>query len=191
MRLPLFFFAAVLPAVLQGQVSGNCAAPFSATVSPGSQLTMDIRSGDLEIVGSAAPGLRITCRMRDEHAASEVRISFAANHLRVHGGPNNDFHIRVEVPEKTGLILRSPAGNLTVSGVAGNKDVELKAGNLMIQIANPGLYKVAEGSVMAGNLSADAFGIVKDGLFRNFRKENPGGIYRLHASVMAGDLILK
>jgi hypothetical protein len=45
--------------------------------------------------------------------------------------------------------------------------------------------------VLAGDLTASAFGVSKDGLFRSFEKDNPSGKYRLHAHVGAGDLTLK
>jgi hypothetical protein len=44
---------------------------------------------------------------------------------------------------------------------------------------------------MAGDLTASAFGVNKDGLFRSFEQNNPSGKYRLHAHVGAGDLTLK
>jgi hypothetical protein len=45
--------------------------------------------------------------------------------------------------------------------------------------------------VTAGDVKAPAFGVNKGGLFRSFRKEYPGGKYRLHAHVGAGDLVLR
>jgi hypothetical protein len=45
--------------------------------------------------------------------------------------------------------------------------------------------------VLAGDLTASAFGVSKDGLFRSFEKDNLSGKYRLHAYVGAGDLTLK
>jgi len=133
----------------------------------------------------------VTCKVRDGYHAEEVRISFAANHLRIYGGPNNNVQIRIEVPDRTDLLVRSTAGNTTVSGVTGDKDVELRAGDLTIHVGAPDSYRVAEGSVLAGDLNASAFGVVKDGLFRSFRKESATGQYRLRAKLLAGDLTLK
>ena len=45
--------------------------------------------------------------------------------------------------------------------------------------------------MLAGDLTASAFGVSKDGLFRSFEKDNLSGKYRLHAYVGAGDLTLK
>jgi len=87
--------------------------------------------------------------------------------------------------------VRSPAGYLTVSDVIGNKDVELHAGDLTIAVGQPGDSAHADASVLAGDLTASAFGVNKDGIFRSFEKDNTSGKYRLHARVGAGDLTLK
>jgi len=178
----------VLPALLPGQ---NCSNPFEAALQPGSQLAIDTRSGDIEIVGGGASALRVTCKMRDGSPADSIKVSLAAGHLRVYGGPNRDVQIRIEIPAKTNLLVRSTAGDMTVSGIAGNKDIELRAGDLTIHVGAPESYRVAEASVMAGDLNATAFGVVKDGLFRSFRKDNSQGQYRLRAKLMAGNLNLK
>jgi hypothetical protein len=176
---------------LFGQMSGTCVQPFEAAMQPGRQLTIDIRSGDIEVVGTARPALRVTCKARDGDNAASVRVSLAANHLRVSGGPDRSVRFRIEVPDRTNLLIRATAGNLTVSGITGDKDVELRAGDLTIHVGAPESYRVAEGSVLAGDLNASAFGTVTDGLFRSFRKDNNAGQYRLRAKLLAGDLTLK
>lgn len=180
-----------LPVMLLADTQGNCSKAFYSAMDPGRQISMDLRSGDVEIVGSKAPSIAVTCRVDDGYHTDSVRISLAAGHLRVYGGPNNNVHIRIEVPEKTNLLVRSTAGNVTMTGVTGDKDVELNAGNLTILVGAPEDYRVAEGSVLAGNLNARVFGTVKDGLFRSFRKESSGGKYRLRAKILAGNLNLK
>ena len=180
-----------LPMVLSGQISGTCSQPFESAMQPGRQLAIDVRSGDIEVVGTAQPNLRVTCKLRDGDNAASVKVSLAANHLRVYGGPNRNVRFRIEVPDRTNLLIRATAGNLTVSGITGDKDVELRAGDLNIHVGAPESYRVAEGSVMAGDLNAAAFGAVTDGLFRSFRKNNNAGRYRLRAKLLAGDLTLQ
>jgi len=189
-RLLAFVFL-LCPALLPGQAPGNCRKPFDAAMQPGKRLTIDVRSGDIEIAGGTGSSVRVTCQVRDGDLPEDVKISLAANHLRVYGGPNNGVRIRIELPGRTDLLVRSTAGNLTMSGVVGDKDVELRAGDLTILVGAPETYRVAEGSVLAGDLNAPAFGVVKDGLFRSFRKDNAGGQYRLRAKLLAGDLTLK
>jgi hypothetical protein len=56
--------------------------------------------------------------------------------LRIRGGPKNDTHFRIEVQKACNLFLRSPAGDLSVSGILGDKDVEIHGGDLTIAVGN-------------------------------------------------------
>lgn len=184
-------FVLFTPALMWGQTAkGSCAGPFEVGLEAGRHLTMHLRAGDVEIAGTPKPGLRVTCTS-DAGEAGNIRISFAAGDLRTYGGPDRNTRFRIEVPDKTNLVVRMTAGDMRVNGITGDKDIELRAGDLTIGIAHPEQYRVADGSVMAGNLNAAAFGIAKDGLFRRFRKENANGQYRLHVELLAGDLSLK
>jgi hypothetical protein len=191
MRLPAFILIA-LPFSLHGQTTGSCADPFAAPASPGREISMNLRSGDVTIVGSDAAVVRVDCTRNDgDRASRDIRISFAADHLTIRGGPDKAVHFRIEIPRSMNLLVRGAAGNLTVSGISGDKDVELNAGNLTIAVGDAGSYRHAEGSVLAGNISAAIFGVENDGLFRSFKKENPAGRYRLRAELLAGNLTLK
>jgi len=177
-----------LPCGLFAQSGGNCAAPFSAPASAGHEMTMNLRSGDITISGSDAPFVRVVCDVRDN--PRDIRISFAADHLTVRGGSAHDVHYRIEIPRTMNLVIRCSAGNLTVTGITGDKDIDLSAGNLTIGVGDAGAYRHAEASVLAGNILASPFGEIRDGLFRSFRRENPSGRYRLHAQLLAGNLTL-
>lgn len=139
--------------------------------------------------------ISVSCELKYEDRARDVKIAFRNNgklgDLRITGGPTNNFRVRIRIPRNSHLFVRSPAGDVTVEGVIGNKDVELHAGDLTIGVGRPGDYAHADASVLAGELTASAFGINKDGLFRSFEKDNPSGKYRLHAHVGAGDLVLR
>lgn len=148
---------------------------------------MNLRAGDIAIVGTDAAMVRVSC----DQAMRDIKISFAADHLTTRGGPDRQVHFRIEVPRSMNLRVRCTAGNLTVSGISGDKDVELNAGNLTIAVGDAGAYRHAEGSVLAGNISASVFGVENDGLFRSFKKDNPAGRYRLRAELLAGNLTLR
>lgn len=153
---------------------------------------MDLRAGDIEVTGSDNPVVRVSCRFdHGDAAANKVKISFAADHLTIRGGSNDGGHFVIEIPRSTGLLVHCSAGNLTVSGVVGDKDINLNAGNLTIKVGDAADYRYVDASVMAGDLVAPAFGASKDGMFRNFKKDNPAGKYRLRAALLAGDLTLK
>jgi hypothetical protein len=95
------------------------------------------------------------------------------------------------VPKRSDLVVRTTAGDLDLVGVRGHKDVSMKAGDLTIEIGDPGEYSRAEASVKAGDIDARAFGVHKGGLFRSFKRENSAGKYRLRASLWAGDIKLR
>jgi hypothetical protein len=180
---------------VHGEVTGTCEQKFEAKFQPGGEIRLQIRSADIELTGSDSPVVRVTCELKHDEDASDITIRFTADgnsgSLRVRGGPNEGVRIRIEVPKSSNLFVRAPAGDLTLTGITGDKDVEIHAGDLTISVGNPGDYKHADGSVWAGDLTASAFGVTKDGLFRSFDKDNASGKYRLHAHVGAGDLVLK
>lgn len=180
---------ALVPAGLFAQSSGTCANPFSASAAPGREISMNLRAGDVTITGTDAPVVRVTCDVRSD--PRDVHITFAADHLTIRGGSERDAHFRIEIPHSMNLVIRCTAGNLTLDGVTGDKDVKLNAGNLTIAVGSAGAYRHAEGSVLAGNILASPFGEVRDGLFRSFRKDNPAGRYRLRAELLAGNLTLE
>jgi len=187
MRIPICLLLA-LPAF--GQTSGTCGAPFQAPLTAEREIRMNLRSGDVTIVGSDAKVVRVSCDVR-RGSPEAVKITFAANRLTVRGGTHNDTRYRIEVPRNMSLVVRGSAGDLRLSGVVGDKDIELNAGDLIIDVGDPGSYRHVEASVLAGDLVASAFGITKDGLFRSFDNTYPTGRYRLRARLLAGDLLLR
>jgi hypothetical protein len=189
MRLPICLLLA-LPFGLSAQTSGTCASPFEAPAVSGREIAMNLRAGDIEIAGTDAAVVRVSCTV-DRGRSDQVRISFAANRLTIRGGPRNDVHFHIEIPRATNLVVRASAGDMTLSGITGDKDVELNAGDLTINVGDPASYRHVEASVLAGDVRASAFGIEKDGLFRSFDKTFSAGRYRLRAKLLAGDLTLR
>src|SRR6202043_2679756 len=106
------------------------------------------------------------------------------------GGPKNNLEVTIEVPNSAMLFVRMPAGDLSVEGVSGDKDVELHAGDLTIAVGNAADYNHVDASVMSGDLEAAPFSESHGGLFRSFEKSGSGK-YRLHAHVGAGELTLR
>jgi hypothetical protein len=83
-----------------------------------------------------------------------------------------------------------PLGMATIKSVHGNKDVEIHAGQLTMQVGDPKDYGRIEASVMMGELNFNALGISKGGLFRSFKKDGPGK-YKLYAHVASGQIDLE
>ncbi|MGA2099554.1 MAG: hypothetical protein ABSG34_00565 [Candidatus Sulfotelmatobacter sp.] len=81
-------------------------------------------------------------------------------------------------------------GDLSMDGVVGDKDLELTGGDLTIQVGCPEDDAHVDLSVKFADVSCVQFGDPKGWLGNSVRKVGYGK-YRLHAHVMAGDLVLK
>jgi hypothetical protein len=168
--------------------------PFDVDFPAGQRIRLDFRSGEFRVVGRDANKICVRANGHNAEKAREMTVTFKhfGNHadLGVSSGAIKDGPaITVEVPKISGLVVRMPFGDLTVEGVSGDKDVELHAGDLNIEVGDAKDYGHVDASVNAGDLSAGPFGESRDGLFRSFQKTGTGH-YRLHAHVGAGDLTL-
>jgi hypothetical protein len=168
--------------------------PFTADFNSGGKLRMYLRSGDFHIVGGSDNRITVRITGRNADRASDIRVQLEGSNnsadLTVSGGPRNDLEVRIEVPKKTGLYVRMSAGNLELQHVTGDKDAELHAGELLIDVGDASDYSRVDASVYSGGLEASPFGESHGGLFRSFHKEG-NGRYHLHAHVGAGDLTLQ
>ena len=168
--------------------------PFRVDYPSGRQLTLRLRSGDVRVVGKEDNRILVRLDARDPERAREVKVFFErfddSAELQVSGGPKNNLRIIIEVPKKTGLFVRMPAGQLEISDITGDKDVQLHAGELILHVGDPADYSRVDASVTSGGLEAPPFHEDHGGLFRSFQKSG-NGKYRLHAHVGAGDLTLR
>ncbi|GAC1639892.1 MAG: hypothetical protein NVS9B14_21240 [Candidatus Acidiferrum sp.] len=167
---------------------------FEAAIPAGSRIALHIRSGEIRIVGSEDGKVTVDISGRNKDKIDDLRYRLTSeggkSELHVSGGPRNDLTIEVRVPRNSELYARIPAGDVTIENIVGNKDVELHAGDLTIDVGNPADYSRVEASVSAGDISASPFGEDHGGLFRSFHKSGQGK-YALYAHVGAGDLTLK
>lgn len=191
--------AALLPSVSFAQtskieVSNLGDHPFQVDCPSGNHLSLHVRSGDVHIVGSAENKVTVKVDARNPEGALKVRVRFErvdnSAELQISGGPKNDVRITVEVPKSTGLFVRMPFGQLEISDVTGDKDVQLHAGELIVGVGNPADYSHVYASVTSGGLEAPPFNEDHGGLFRSFHKDG-NGKYKLYAHVGAGDLTLR
>lgn len=166
---------------------------FEAPLPSGIPLRIYLRSGDIRLVGTDENKISVDVSGKNADQAKDVKhrltVQDGSAEFRLSGGPRNDFQIIVRLPKNCDLFLRVPAGDVTVEGIAGGKDIELHAGDLSIHVGNPSDYSHVDASVSAGDVNASPFGESHGGLFRSFRKSGSGR-YKLHAHVGAGDLTL-
>lgn len=168
--------------------------PIALDFPSGGQLEMHLRSGQIRIEGSDDGKVSVSASGRRGADSTDIRARFERSgdfgRLRVIGGPSNDVTITVQVPRNSGLKVRISAGEVEVRDVTGNKDIELSAGDLNINVGNAADYAHVTASVTSGSIEASPFGESRGGLFRSFEKFG-GGKYKLAAHVGAGQLMLR
>jgi hypothetical protein len=163
------------------------------TFSQNGRIRMDLSAGEYRISGSPDNRIRLEWSVRDAHQLPRV-YARADVHDRdaniTTDGPNNKgLKVAIQVPQQADLYVRLTAGDLRIEGIQGNKDVELHAGDVRIDVGRAEDYHAVDASVWAGEIQAAPFQVFKDGLFRSFDWRGKGP-YRLHARLKAGDLRL-
>jgi hypothetical protein len=184
--------AAVAVAAASGQEARQAGSLERAFAANGS-VNMDLVAGDYQITGTPENRVRIEWTARDADALAQVRAraDVRDRELRVttDGPSRKNLRFTIQVPNQSDLYVRLSAGDLTIEGIRGNKDVELRAGDLRIDVGRVEDYRKVDAGLWAGDLKASAFQVVKEGLFRSFDWSG-NGAYRLHAHLMAGDMYL-
>lgn len=189
---PVFAFAQK-PTVTSETGQDRFEAPFPS----GGQLRMHIRSSGVHISGSNEDRIvvRFSAPNHDDLGNVRVQLKQDGNRgdLDITGGPSNNFQIDIEIPRQSNLYFRMFAGELDLDHVDGNKDLEIHAGQMDINLPKANDYGPVDTSVTTGALEISAFGVSKGGLFRSFHSttvpsKSSAGKYFLHAHVGAGEL---
>jgi hypothetical protein len=158
----------------------------------GGQIRMDLSAGEYVIAGSSDNRIRLDWGVRDPERLREVRTGVEIRGTSASvttDGPGNNFHVTIQVPARSDLVVRLTAGELSIKGIEGHKDVELHAGEVDIDVGRADDYSTVDAAIWAGELQAAPFQIVKEGLFRSFNW-NGSGRYRLRVRLKAGELRL-
>jgi len=160
----------------------------------GGTIRLHLEAGGYTISPTDSSDIVVTYRARSEDSLRRVKVgikpSGSTAYIMVSDTPDNNFTAIIEVPRQSNLWARLSAGELVVESVEGDKDLELHAGHLQVDIPHPEQYGRCDASVLAGGLDASAFDVSKGGLFRSFEREGQGK-YRLHAHVMTGEIDLR
>jgi len=160
----------------------------------GGTIRLHLESGGYEIIPTDSGKIAVTYSARSEERLKNVKVAIKASQdladVYVTNTPNNNFKATIEVPRESNLWVRLTAGDLNVGSVVGNKDLELRAGRLQVEIPRPQEYGHRDASVTTGSIEAGAFEVSTGGLFRSFHQQGPGK-YRLHAHVIAGEIDLR
>jgi hypothetical protein len=187
-------FACNLAAFSQSDV--RCGQALNAALRSGANLAIDSRPAGIEIVATDQEAIHVSCTSNDMNNTADIRLRFSGTptHAKLSiTGPSlkhGNLQIRIEVPRKTNLGVRMPAGQVTVQEIEGDKDIELHAGQISISLTHKWNYRNINASVGIGQVNAQIYGEDKGGFFRTFKKENPEGDYRLYAHVTTGQIDL-
>ena len=180
-----------LGAAAPGTIQERTSAPdLERKFGQGGQIRLDLSAGDYTITGTPADTLRIRWRTRhsDDRVRATAEVRGTKANVRVNG-PRNDFHVTIEVPQRSDLDLDLSAGDLKIRGIEGNKALSMWAGDVTIEAGSTDLYRRVDASVRFGDLDARLFGVSKGGIFRSFNWTGKGK-YTVRASLFAGDLKL-
>jgi len=167
---------------------------FETNLTTGTNLRLHLHEGDFRVVGSDSEKISVRIEGKNLEQANHIKIqlkrSGGAVDLKLSHVPKNELQVTIEIPRSTNLYARMRGGDLSVEGVTGNKDLELTGGDLTIGVGEPEQYSRVDLSVRFGDISGSQFGDPKGWLGNSVHKLGTGK-YRLHAHVMAGDLVLK
>lgn len=159
----------------------------------GGAIRLHLEAGGYTVIPADSDHIVVTCRALTEGQLKRLKVEIkpttATADVYVSETPHNNFHATIEVPRHSDIWARLSAGELVIESVEGDKNVELHAGRLQIDIPHPELYGHRDASVLAGSIESPAFNVSKGGLFRSFEQQGPGK-YRLHAHVMTGEIDL-
>ena len=158
-------------------------------------LQLNVRSGEILIAGTDDRKITIDLAGRNADKIQDLkgRLSVDSHvaQLNVTGGPRSELQIIIHIPRNSDLTARIFAGDVKVQDVIGNKNIQLHAGQLTIEVLRPEEYGHVDMSVGAGEVDAEAFGgDSKGGLFRSIARDGSGK-YRLQAHVGTGQLSVR
>jgi len=169
--------------------SDSLERPFSQN----GRIRMDLSAGEYHISGSPDTRIRLEWNVRDADQLPKVRARADVHNsdatITTDGPTNKGLNVAIQLPQQADLYIRLTAGDLRIEGIQGNKDVELHAGDVRIDVGRAEDYRNVDASVWAGEIQAAPFQVFKGGLFRSFDWRGKGP-YRLHAHLKAGDLRL-
>jgi hypothetical protein len=172
-----------------GPAGDSLERPFAA----GGAITMDLSAGKYVITGTPDPHMRVrwsTKKASDAKGVS-VKVDVSGRSAQLVTNSSSDgLRVEIELPSHTDLVISLSAGDFTLSGVEGSKDISAWAGDLKIDVGDPDDYKTVYASVTAGDLDADAFDRTTHGLFRSF-EHTGSGKYALRVRLTAGHIILR
>ncbi len=163
---------------------------------PGGSLWFRLRGGDVHITrGTDLQHIVVRYTPDPKKPEQEKKAQIQS---RVHGSQvqvevkaplSLSVDVEVEVPSPISLEVHMTGGDLTVEGVEGDKNLQLFAGDLKVDVGTLQNVRDAEVSVRVGDVSVSAIGVVHGWLGQTWKYQG-NGQYRLYAHTGFGDVSL-
>jgi hypothetical protein len=182
------------------ETRASCDQTLTSPLRSNALLVIESRPAGLKIVGTDQETIHVTCSGGDSEDAARHhillqfsarpdggRLTIEGNHMS-HG---DGVQVRIEVPWKTSLLVRMPAGEVRVEEIKGDKDIDLYAGQITISSAHEWNYRSVNASVTIGEVRAPVYDADKGGFFRTITRKASDGQYRLRAHVTTGQIDLE
>jgi hypothetical protein len=194
-----FWLVLLVPGLLHGQQAPDISAqhsglhPTQQEFISGGTIRLHLEAGGYTISPGKSDNIVVTCSAPTDERLKRVKVEIKRTtesaDVYVSDTPHNNFQATIEVPRRSNLWARLSAGELVVEDVEGDKNLQVLAGRIQVDVPHAELYGHRDASVTTGSIEASAFDVSKGGLFRSFEQHGPGK-YRLHAHVMTGEIDL-
>lgn len=148
-----------------------------------------LSTGVYTVVGGEDDKVKVRWSTKKPHQMKAVEVKLDVKGSEVFlktQGPKDDFRVFIELPKRTHLDARLSVGLLAVSGIEGDKKLDLNIGEMKVEVLDAGAYRSAKASVRIGELAAKAFKSREEGLFNRLRWKGTGA-YTLEARVGIGE----
>jgi hypothetical protein len=153
--------------------------------------------GDLRIVRGDSDKIRVhytvksdrESKLQDARLAFEVRSHDANIEFHAPRSGNTQFDVEIEVPPNTNLDVHDKVGDLTVTDIDGDKDLNLGVGDVRVEEERTA-YHFVQASTSIGDVNGNAYG-ESSGWLDKTLKYHGDGKYELHAHVSVGDITLE
>ena len=179
--------AGVVAIILYAGWKKNWPNQFETAFNSGGDISLDLSAGGYTIKGTAENQIRVEPDANEtRHVRCQMLVAGSKAKVEVEG-PSGNFHATIYVPQRSELHVDQTIGDMVVTNVEGDKNLDLGIGRLQVEVPADEPLPTFDGSVVLGSLCANNWHVQKGGFFRDFYSRSSGG-YSLSAHVDIGDL---
>ncbi len=163
---------------------------------PGARLWFRLRGGDLRMTRGTDPQHIVVRYTPDPNKPEEekkvqvrARVHGSEVQVEIKAPVSLSVNTEVEVPSPISLEVHLTGGDMVVEGVEGDKNLQLFAGDLKVNVGSLENIREAEVSCSVGDVDVPALGKVHGWLGHTWKYQG-NGQYRLYAHTSFGDASL-